>query len=48
MTMGGGEIQATKDGLWLDGYEVLGLGKMKGSDWWGNQPDAKQWKGGSN
>lgn len=35
MTMGGGEIQATKDRLWLDGYEVLGLGKMKGSDWWG-------------
>lgn len=33
MTMGRGEIQATKDGL--DGYEVLGLGKMKGSDWWG-------------
>lgn len=35
MTMGGGEIQATKDGLRLHGYEVLVLGKTKGSDWWG-------------
>lgn len=28
---GGGRIQASTDGLWLGGYEVLALSEIKGS-----------------
>lgn len=45
MATGGGRIQAIKDGLWLDGYALLVLSKIKGSDWWGinlNQSNGKE------